>query len=202
MNFWDKIARFYDLAQKFNSKAYREMTAEITRLVSLGAQVLDCAAGTGTLTIAAAEKAEKVVCTDLSLSMLEQAKKKCSKNHINNVFFEERDITALSDLDESYDVVIAGNVLHLLDCPEKAVAELYRVTRTGGILILPTFLTLKKESPLVRVYRLLGFNPSKSYSPDEYRKMLEGCNIGEVKFKLIKGKIPCGFAVIRKDKIL
>lgn len=202
MSFWDKIARFYDVAQKFNSAAYKELTAEIKRLVPLGAQVLDCAAGTGTLTIAAAEKAEKVMCTDLSMSMLDQARKKCRKRHINNVFFGERDITALSDTDESYDVVIAGNVLHLLDNPEKAVAELFRVTRAGGILILPTFLMLKKESPLVRAYKLIGFNPSKTYSPVEYRKMLESCNIGDVKMKVIKGKIPCGFAVIRKDKIL
>lgn len=202
MSFWDKIARFYDISQKFNSKSYREMTNEIRELVPFGAQVLDCAAGTGLLTEAAAEKAEKVLCTDLSMPMLEQARKKCRKKNINNVSFAERDITALSDLDESYDVVIAGNVLHLLDDPEKAVHELFRVTRVGGILILPTFLMLKKESPLVRAYKLIGFNPSKAYSPDEYRKMLEGCNIGEVKFRVIQGKIPCGLAVIRKDKIL
>lgn len=55
------------------------MTAEIKRLVPLGAQVLDCAAGTGTLTIAAAEKAEKVMCTDLSMSMLDQARKSAGK---------------------------------------------------------------------------------------------------------------------------
>ena len=79
MSFWDNIACFYDAAQWFNRKVYRTMLTGVHTLVPFGAEVLDCAAGTGQLTLAAAEKASHVMCTDFSLSMLEQARKKCRK---------------------------------------------------------------------------------------------------------------------------
>lgn len=198
MSFWDNIACFYDAAQWFNRKVYRTMLTGVRTLVPFGAEVLDCAAGTGQLTLAAAEKASHVMCTDLSLPMLEQARKKCRKNNINNVSFGERDITALSDADESYDVVMAGNVLHLVDDPQKAISELYRVTRKSGRLILPTFLTFGKAPVLIGLYKLVGFRVSTSYTPESYFEMLKSCGLGQVKMKIIRGKLPCGFAVIEK----
>ena len=42
--------------------------------------------------------------------------------------------------DERFDVVIAANVIHLLDEPEKALQELSRVCRPGGRIILPTYM--------------------------------------------------------------
>lgn len=198
MSFWDNIACFYDAAQWFNRKVYRTMLTGVRTLVPFGAEVLDCAAGTGQLTLAAAEKASHVMCTDLSLPMLGQARKKCRKNNINNVSFGERDITALSDADESYDVVMAGNVLHLVDEPQKAISELYRVTRKGGRLILPTFLTFGKAPVLIGLYKLVGFRLSTSYTPESYFEMLKSCGLGRVKMKIIRGKLPCGFAVIEK----
>lgn len=65
-DFWDKIAGVYDLAESINGDVYHEMCAQTERLVPAGAKVLDCAAGTGELSLAAAKNAESVVCTDLS----------------------------------------------------------------------------------------------------------------------------------------
>ncbi len=197
MSFWDKIARVYDIAEAFNGKAYRAMTEGVRQVVPAGARVLDCAAGTGELTIAAAEKAESVLCTDTSLPMLEMARKKCARAGIKNVSFAERDIMHLNDEDGTYNVVIAGNVLHLLDDPEAAVKELCRVTKTGGKLILPTFLMKDGKMPnLVKIYKMIGFDPAHYYTADEYKKMLESCSCGKVKLTVIKGMIPIGFGVV------
>ena len=82
MTFWDKTAWLYDIAESLNPKAYRGMLKGIAAVVPDGAKVLDCAAGTGELSIAAAEKAETVLCTDMSLPMLEMARKKCAEKGI------------------------------------------------------------------------------------------------------------------------
>lgn len=200
MSFWDKIAGFYDIAEALNGKVYREMLRGVKQIVPHGTKVLECAAGTGELSIAAAEKAESVLCTDLSLNMLERARKKCAKAGIKNISFEERDIFHMADDDNTYDVVIAGNVLHLLNEPEAAVRELYRVAKKGGRLIFPTFLTDKngKLPFFIRLYKLVGFRPSASYNIDSYREMLENCGCGPVKVTEIKGLIPLGFAVMKK----
>lgn len=200
MSFWDKVAGIYDIAETINGKAYNAMLEGVRQIVPKGARVLECAAGTGELSIAASEKSESVVCTDLSLPMLEQAKKKCRKAGIKNITFEERNIFEMSDENDTYDIVIAGNVLHLLDNPEDAVRELYRVTKHGGKLILPTFMLNKngKIPFFVKLYKLIGFNPSENYNAESYRKMLEGCGCGPVKLTFIKGIIPVGFAVMKK----
>ena len=198
MNFWDKIAGVYDIAEAFNGKVYNKLTHAVAKLTPEGSRVLDCAAGTGNLSLAAAEKAESVICTDSSEKMLKTAEKKASARGISNIRFEIRDIYKLRDEDESFDTVIAGNVLHLLPDPERAVKELYRVTKKGGRLLLPTFITGNKKLLSIKLYKLLGFNPEKEYTYSEYIEMLKGCRLGKIKAKTIDGKIPCCFAVIYK----
>lgn len=198
MTFWDKFAFLYDLGQSFNGKVLRGLEKTTEELVPKGALVLDTAAGTGRLTFAAAKKAERVVCTDISMPMLKQAKKKAQKENITNVEFDVREIFNLKDADETYDVVMAGNVLHLLDEPERAVRELWRVTKKGGRLILPTYMTGKKFNVLLKLYKLLGFNPSVEYTPEAYVKMLLKCGLGKVKMKTIRGILPNCYAVIEK----
>lgn len=198
MDFWDKIASFYDIAESINGKVYNEMLTMTQQLIPQGAKVLDTAAGTGQLSFAAAKKADEVICTDLSLPMLDEARKKAAKRGITNIRFEARNIFDLQDSNETYDIVMAGNVLHLLENPQGAVKELCRVTKKGGLIILPTFMTDRK-SVLIDLYKKLGFDPSKNYSPSSYRKMLEECGCGQVKAKLIHGMIPCCYAVIKKS---
>ncbi|MCH5196968.1 MAG: class I SAM-dependent methyltransferase [Oscillospiraceae bacterium] len=197
MEFWDRVAGLYDFAEAFNGKVYREICDLTRRLTPRGAVVLDCAAGTGELSLAAARKAKSVLCTDLSENMLKKARAKSVR--IGNITFEPRNIFHLEDPDNTYDVVIAGNVLHLLDAPEKAVKELYRVLKPGGRLLLPTFITKgKSDSALLKLYGLLGYKASSDYSVEEYKAMLKNCGCGKVRTKTVDGFVPCCYAVIEK----
>lgn len=199
MTFWDKIAGIYDFAESLNPKSYRAMLEGIKAVVPEGANVLDCAAGTGELSIAAAEKAGHVFCTDMSLPMLERTRRKSAKKGIKNISFGERDIFSLPDDDNTYDISIAGNVLHLLEEPEKAVRELCRVTKRGGRLIVPTFMA-KNSSPLIKIYTLLGYRAFASYTIESYEKMLKNCGCGRVKVTKINGLLPVAFGVIKVQK--
>lgn len=202
MNFWDRTARVYDLSEKLNGKAYREMCELTAKLTPRGANVLECAGGTGELSLAAAKKADSVLCTDNSEKMLEVAKKKAEKEGAFHIGFEKRNIFHLDDPDETYDTVIAGNVLHLLDKPEDAVREMYRVTKSGGRILLPTFMTRKGSKlsdALLTAYKAIGYKASTEYTPRSYVFMLKGCNCGTVKAKVIKGLVPVCYAVIVKE---
>lgn len=198
MDFWDRFAGLYDIGQSVNGKVQGEMAALAGRLVPEGAKVLDTAAGTGVLTLAAAKRAAEVVCTDMSLPMLEQARAKAERGGFTNIRFEARNIFHLDDEDETYDITMAGNVLHLLKDPQGAVKELARVTKRGGLLILPTYTNIC-DSLAIKLYKKLGFRPEQNFTPSSYKAMLEECGIGRVKAKLINGMVPCCFAVIKKD---
>ena len=198
MDFWDRFAGVYDLAESINGSVYTEMRDITRRLIPAGAKVLDCGAGTGELSLAASDNADSVLCTDLSKNMLKQAQRKARALGTDNIEFAARNIFDLQDPDDTYDVVIAGNVLHLLTNPQGAVKEMYRVLKPGGKLLLPTFTNKNSARLLIGIYKKLGFDPAASYSPSEYKKMLEDCGLGRVRTKLIKGLVPCCYAVIEK----
>ena len=205
-SFWDKFSGIYDLNEiLFNRSVNKQMVKAVESEIPKGAKVLDCAAGTGMLSMAAAKKAGKVLCTDRSRKMIIQAMKKARRKGVYNIAFARRDITALKDPDNSYDVVIAGNVMHLLDDPEKAFSELVRVTKKGGKIIIPTYLT--RESGLffklcIMIYKLLGYAPTADLYTEEYIRFIEknaekNC-CAEYSVRLLLGNIPAGFAVIKK----
>lgn len=80
--FWDRVAGLYDLAEWSNRRVNAAARARVGELVSAGARVLDCAAGTGEFSLAAARRAKSVLCTDQSEAMLARARKKAAKRHL------------------------------------------------------------------------------------------------------------------------
>jgi len=199
--FWDRIAWLYDLAEQSNRAVNKAAAARVAELVPAGAGVLDCAAGTGEFSLAAAKRAGSVLCTDQSLSMLKQARKKAKKRGVTNIDFARRDVTALSDPDESFGAVIAANVLHLLPEPEKAVRELWRVTAPGGRLILPTYLQGKVGTAygtMIKIYQGVGFHYEHAFTPETYRMLLENLDLSPVTLEVISGHVTEGIAIMEK----
>lgn len=201
-SFWDRWAWFYDLAEWSNRKVNAAAAARVAELIPQGASVLDCAAGTGQFSLAAAARAGRVLCTDLSEAMLERARKKAEKRGVFNIDFALRDITALPDPDGSYNAVIAANVLHLLPQPEIAVRELWRVTAPGGRLILPTYLQGRAGAvygELIKIYQVVGFHYEYAFTPENYRAFLEGLGLGKVSLEIVPGPVPEGIGIIDKE---
>ena len=201
MTFWDRIAGVYDLVERANHRAVRGMAADAAGRIPRGGTFLECAAGTGEISLAAAPFAARVLCTDLSLPMLDRARAMAARRGLVNIEFARRDLTRLPEADGTFDAVCAGNVLHLLDAPEKAVAELWRVTAPGGVLLLPTFLQ-GESGPLMRVlvffYRALGFRPKRRFTVESYRAFFGSLGLPLEEIAVIPGRMPVGMAVLRK----
>ena len=129
--FWDRAAGVYDLfANVWNKKTHGALCAYVEAQISPADEVLECACGTGLLTEGIAAKCKRLVATDFSEKMLEKAEKKCGK--FGNVTFKRENILQIGEPDGRFDAVVAANVIHLLDEPLRALAELDRVCRGGG----------------------------------------------------------------------
>lgn len=200
-SFWDRIAPVYDLAERTNAQALAGMIQAVTERIPAGSRVLECAAGTGMLSLAAAARAGQVLCTDASLPMLEQARRKATRLGLGNISFAQRDLLQLTEADGPFDVAIAANVLHLLEQPRQAVEALLHPLIPGGVLLLPTFLQGEARPMfqiLIQLYRILGFRPRHPFTLERYRALLKDC-APEARVTLIPGRLPVGFAVLIKE---
>ena len=196
MTFWDFCAPFYDLAEKFNGKGYTRMLEQVSEAIPRNASVLEVAAGTGAISIAIAGKAKSVLCTDISNKMLSVARKKAKKACISNIEFANLDIFNTGQQDAFFDVVIAGQVLHLLEEPQKAAEELQRVTKNMVILpmcLLKNLHGMTKWS--VKLWRLFGFNPTTDFDLDSYTEFLPKIGFENCDIISIPGKIPMAVAL-------
>ena len=202
-SFWNHVAGLYDLVEWSNRKVNAAAAKRVAELIPAGCRVLDCAAGTGLFSLAAAEHAGSVLCTDLSEPMLKQARRKAKKRGLSNIEFACRDITALPDSDGGFDAAIAANVLHLLTRPEFAARELWRVTAPGGRLILPTYLQGQAGTAygtMIKIYQGVGFHYEHAFTPESYREFLEGLALAPVTVEVISGRLPEGIAVLMKKR--
>ena len=137
--FWDNVAGAYDIfVNVINRKTHQKLKRIVSSLIEPDNTVLECACGTGLLSAVIAPKCRQLTATDYSEKMLNKAKKNCAV--FQNITFSKADITALSYPDGSFDKVVAGNVIHLLDNPMTALSELNRVCKDGGMLIIPTYM--------------------------------------------------------------
>ncbi len=97
--------------------------------------VLDVGCGTGVLTLMLAEIGHAVTGVDFAPRMLKIAEQKSRQAGLA-VRFRLENVTALSDPDATYDIVIARHVIWALPDPVLGVREWLRVLRPGGRLAL------------------------------------------------------------------
>ena len=133
--------------------------------------------------------------------MLERAKKNCSA--FQNITFVSADITALDYPDGTFDKVVAGNVLHLLDDPLQALSQLNRVCKKGGQLILPTYMNREQKGEAGRFISMVdraGAGFRRQFTPESYRAFFRMAGYPDVQIMLANGRIPCAVAVMRKKE--
>lgn len=141
---WDKVSSFYDLFEiLYNGKVYNGLGKKVADLIERKDVVLECACGTGAISKYIAPKCRKLIATDFSSGMLRQTAKKCRK--YDNVIIKRADMTQLKCPDNSFDKIVAGNVIHLLSEPYAALKELERVCKPNGKIIIPTYINISNQ---------------------------------------------------------
>jgi ubiquinone/menaquinone biosynthesis C-methylase UbiE len=197
--FWDKISPLYDLFENvYNHKVYVGTGKKVAEFIESTDEVLECACGTGAITVCIAEKCRRLIATDFASGMLKQAARKCRR--FSNVSFKRADITSIKCKDDRFDKVVAGNVIHLLPDPGKALAELERVVKPGGKIIIPTYINMSKKSAglAVKFVEFLGADFKKQFDIESYKSFFKEMGYDNVEYYVVDGRMPCAIAVIKK----
>lgn len=99
-------------------------------------ETLDVACGPGSVVAAFARRARRSVGLDATEAMLTQARALGTKLGLENVAWHRGDVYALPFADETFDIVSCRFAFHHLQDPVQALAEMIRVCRRGGAIVL------------------------------------------------------------------
>ena len=197
--FWNRIAKIYDHFMKKDHKAYKQMYSLIYPVVR-HKQVLELATGTGLIAKHIVRSADHIEATDASQEMIEQAKQgvKSTKLH-----FSVQDMFHLPYADQSFDVVIVVNALHIVPEPEKALSEIRRVLKDDGVLVAPTFTHVDNAFfGKVKAFfmKLAGFPLHSKWTSHEYLAFLRENGWTVQKSTVLKASFPLTYAECVKSE--
>ena len=199
-NFWDRNAARYDRFMRKDRAAYDEMY-ELIRPIVRHKTVLELATGTGLIAKHIVNAAAHIEATDASAEMIAEAKR---DNHSAKLHFSVQDMFRLPYAEESFDVVIVSNALHIVPQPEKALAEIHRVLKDDGVLIAPTFTHAENSIfGMIRAFfmRLAGFPLRSKWTSAEYLRFLRQNGWTVRKSAVLKASFPLTYAECVKMEV-
>ena len=129
--FWDRLARNWDKPTEESDQTDTKVLAKTRPYLKATDTVLDygCAMGSVDLKLAAAVKAIHGI--DISSKMIAAAREAAEARKVANVSFSKATIFDESLERESFDVVLAFNIFHLLEDAPKALRRIERTAETG-----------------------------------------------------------------------
>jgi demethylmenaquinone methyltransferase / 2-methoxy-6-polyprenyl-1,4-benzoquinol methylase len=204
---FDRIAGVYDVMNSVMTAGlhhrWRERAVDLAR-VGPGSRALDVATGTGDLAIALARRGADVVGSDFSEGMLDRARAKSGA-----VRWEQANALALPYDDNSFDAVTVGFGARNFSDLRGGLAEMTRVVRPGGRLVvleittptkppLSTFFSLWFDRIVPLLGRVTGEDVAYSYLPSSVKRFpgprelgaeMVGVGLGDVRWILTAGGI-------------
>ena len=173
---FDGVAKRYDLVNDLLSlgrtKAWRKAT---TKLIDPrpGMKILDLAAGTGSSSEPLAAAGADVIPADFSEGMLAAGRK--ARPHLP---FTKADALNLPFADGEFDVATISFGLRNTQKTAKALAEMYRVVKPGGLLVVtefssPTFAPFRTIYTNYLMRALPAIARKTSSNPDAYIYLAE-----------------------------
>jgi ubiquinone/menaquinone biosynthesis C-methylase UbiE len=132
---WDAVAPGYDeYVTDHNLGLGRTVLERVS--VGPGATVLDVASGSGAVAIPAAEQGADVTAVDLSPVMVERLSRRAAANGLDNLTALVMDGENLTLDDATFDVTASQFGVMLFPDLDRGIAEMVRVTRPGGSVVL------------------------------------------------------------------
>ena len=199
-NFWEKNAGRYDRFMRKDRAAYETMYVLIRPVVK-GKTVLELATGTGLIAKNIVNAAAHIEASDTSAEMIREAKR---RNHSAKLYFSVQDMFCLPYADESFEVVIVSNALHIVPQPEKALAEIHRVLRDDGVLITPTFTHAENSffgNSKAFFLKLAGFPLHSRWTSEEYLCFLQQNGWAVRKSDVLKASFPLTYVECVKAEV-
>ena len=137
-NFWDNASKNYDKTEERFKYIHRKSRKNTIKYLEYSNVVLDYGCGTGTLSCEIAQHVKEIHAIDISSKMIELAKEKAADKKIENITFSQTDIFDEKHKKESYDTILAFNMLHTIPNPKDIVKRIDELLKPDGLFISVT----------------------------------------------------------------
>jgi len=138
--FWDKVSNLFDRPEKKIDQASTSFkTIEATKkMLASNDVVLDFGCGPGTITNEIAESVKTIHAIDISSGMIAVAERKAAQRNIENIDFEQSNLFDEQYKKESFDVILAFNILHYIEDMPKVMLRINSLLKPEGLFISAT----------------------------------------------------------------
>lgn len=196
--FWNRVSGRYDSFMRKDASLYDIICSLIRIHLHPGMRVLELAAGTGIISLRLANTGASITATDYSPAMIQKAK---AKRVPRNVTFETADACRLRYADDSFDVVIMANALHIMPQPEQALKEVRRVLKPGGLFVCPTFVKPDNLSGKVRLgmLTLAGMKRYHTWNLKQLCEFLDKNHMHVTMKGMLSGTMPVAYVEAKAD---
>jgi len=147
--FWDSSAGNYDKTEERFETIHRKSRENARRHLKGSDIILDYGCGTGTTACELSNEVKQVQAIDISSKMIELAKGKAEAANIQNVTFAQGDIFDDGYEGESFDAILAFNMLHTVLNPQNVMQRIHELLKPEGLVITATPCLRDKLSFLV-----------------------------------------------------
>lgn len=188
--FWDKTAtRYADRVKEDDEEAIIVLDL-IRKYLQSSDIVLDVGCATGIYAFEIAPQVEEVWGIDISSEMIQAAKRNAKKRDVTNVQFMQAEIFDPRLKDGFFNVVLALNILHLVEDPSQVVEKIKKLLEPGGMFVSVTPCLGANRSPvvyLIRLMSLLGVVPKTfTFKPNEVEALVAGAGFDILDTQIIK----------------
>lgn len=195
---WDRIAAGYDEFATPLIMPLAEVALDHAGLRP-DMRLLDVAAGTGALSLPAARRGARVLATDISPAMIERLEARAGNEGLPNLEARVMDGHALDLGDDTFDVSASQNGVSLFPDLKRGLAELVRVIKPGGRVLVVAFGSPQKAEFLELFLRAVraavpGFAgppadppplPFQLADPQTLRQVLDEAGLAEVRVETV-----------------
>ncbi|MFY0662760.1 MAG: methyltransferase domain-containing protein [Shimia sp.] len=159
--FWDGVAQKYAKSAISDMQSYEYTLGRTRSYLKETDVVMELGCGTASTAIKLADAVTEMVATDVSSGMLEVGRERVNEAGAKNIRLVQA--TPESAPEGPFDVVLAHNLIHLLEDGDIAVAEIAKRVKPGGLFISKTpclsenmrsikFRLLKTAIPLMQFF--------------------------------------------------
>lgn len=146
--FWDKAAEKYAKSPIADEAAYAYTLERTRSYLSADDSILEVGCGTGSTALLLAGDVKQITASDISPNMVQIGAEKARAQDIRNVTFVNATLSDGAFGNGPYDVVLALNLLHLLEDVPAALHRIHGLLKPGGVFISKTVCMPKSGAPL------------------------------------------------------